>query len=59
VRFRGELVVLDEQDADKIALCVNPDLMHMDQLFQLRMRLGDLPCHSFQAELLLVGTCRE
>lgn len=56
VRFRGELLVLDEQDADKIAFCINPDLMHMDQLFQLRMRLADLPCHSFQAELLLVGT---
>lgn len=54
LRFRGEVILLDGKNADKIVLCVNPDIPHIDYLYQLHMRLADLPCHSYQAELLLI-----
>lgn len=55
VRFRGEVVLLDGADSNKIALCISPDITHMGDLADLRLRLSDLPCHSYQADMLLIG----
>lgn len=52
ISFRGQVEFLS---AHHVAFLINPSVANMDLLGDLSLSLQDLPKHSFQADMLLIG----
>lgn len=62
VKFRGEIMFLKQHCTDlndinaQAVFLINPYIAAMSNLMSLDLSLNDLPKHSFQRDLLLIGT---
>lgn len=59
IKFRGEVMFLNENtsqpDQTMAVFLINPYVSAMQDLMQLDLSLNDLPKHSFQRDVLLIG----
>eukprot|EP01033_Poteriospumella_lacustris_P001882 gene1882-1368_t len=59
IKFRGEVMFLNEHasqpDQTMAVFLINPYVSAMQDLMQLDLSLNDLPKHSFQRDVLLIG----
>lgn len=53
-RFSGEVVIMGEGEDAVALLLINPIAANVDALMALHIKLGDLPRHSFQRDVLQI-----